>query len=246
MNEMVLSVTEAERRRLNEFLLALRTPCRAELQSPGGLVSSVFEEEFRSKLLAHHVFIGSPLFQESFESAFVSACRTAGHDVVVAEEGQRFWDVAVDGIRLSLKSTKARSLRNEFLHISKLTEAAWIQDCRSAATRRRLALGLMELYCAEVHAIWQLRFFQDKGRYELVEMSTAILKPIMEVPVSEFRADGPTVAVPFGKTPPDFVLKLDRSDAKITVANVRKELCQVHATWIVGGQTPQVPPEAGS
>lgn len=208
-------------------------------------MTPVFEEEFRSKLLAHHVFIGSPLFQESFESAFVSACRAAGRNVVVAEEGQRFWDMAVDGIRISLKSTKARSLRKEFLHISKLTEAAWIQDCRSAPTRRKLTLGLMELYCTEVHAIWQLRFFQDEGRYELVEMSTAILKPILEVPVSEFRADGPTIAAPFGKSPPDFVLKLDRSDAKITVANVRKELCQVHATWVVGVQAASVSPATG-
>lgn len=155
----------------------------------------------------------------------------------VAEKGQRFWDLAVDGTRISLKSSKALSLREDFLHISKLTEAAWIQDCRTASSRRKLTLALMELYCDEVQAIWQLRFFQSAGRYELVEIPAEILRPALEVPISEFRADGPSIAVPYGKKPPDFVLKLDRSDAKITIASVRKSLCRVHATWVVGGPT---------
>ncbi len=33
----------------------------------------------------------------------------------------------------------------------------------------------------------------------------------------------------------DFTLKLDRSDAKITIANIRKALCMVHGTWSLLG-----------
>jgi hypothetical protein len=34
-----------------------------------------------------------------------------------------------------------------------------------------------------------------------------------------------------GKNPPDFTLKLDRSDAKITITKINKNLCLVHGVW---------------
>ena len=120
------SVTPAERRRLSEFINALRTPCKVQINPDSPLNGTEFESEFRSKLLTHHCFMGSPLFQESFDSAFISACSHAGHAVSLAPDGQRFWDVMIDGRRISLKSTKAKNLRHDTLHISNLTKAAWI------------------------------------------------------------------------------------------------------------------------
>jgi hypothetical protein len=135
MVDFTMSVTEAEERRLREFITALRTDCVARMNSESIFNAESFESEFRSKLLTHHCFMGSPLFQESFDSAFIAACSYAGHQIELAPVGQRFWDVRIDGRRISLKSSKAKSLRSETLHISKLTEAAWIQDCRTAAKR---------------------------------------------------------------------------------------------------------------
>jgi len=195
------------------------------------LNSPEFEPEFRSKLLTHHCFMGAPLFQESFDSAFCAACVYAGHRIAIAPAGQRFWDVTIDGRRISLKSSKAKSLRQGTLHISKLTEAAWIQDCRTAVKRRDETFRLFEEYTKQVDAIVQLRYFAQDGLYELAEIPVSLFAQIFDVDKRYFAADGPTINIPIGKDPPDFTLKLDRSDAKITIANINKDLCSVHGTW---------------
>jgi hypothetical protein len=231
MIDFTVSVTPAEQRRLQEFLAALRTTCSANLHPESPWNSESFESEFRSKLLTHHCFMGSPLFQESFESAFTAACLHSGRQVAPAPDGQRFWDVTVDGRRFSLKSSKAKSLRRDTLHISKLTESAWIQDCRTAAKRCERTHGLFREYCREVDAIVQLRYFADLHLYELVEIPVSVFAQVLDVGKSHFAADGPTINIPIGKDPPDFMLKLDRSDAKVTIAKINKQLCLVHGTW---------------
>ena len=124
--------------------------------------------------------------------------------------GQRFWDILVDGTRISLKSSGAKDLREDVLHISKLTEAAWIQDCRSARVRRDHTRELFERYCSEVDAIFQLRYFQGKFRYELVEIPVSLFRQVLDVGASHYAADGPTISIPIGRVPPDFTLRLDR------------------------------------
>lgn len=231
MVDFTVSVTAAEERRLREFVSALRTQCTVNMHPKSPWNSEGFESEFRSKLLTHHCFMGSPLFQESFDSAFAAACSHAGHLIEPAPDGQRFWDIMVDGRRISLKSSKARSLRDETLHISKLTEAAWIQDCRTPTKRRERTHDLFREYCDEVDAIVQLRYFRDLRLYELVEIPVPLFLQVLDIGRAHFAADGPTINIPIGKIPPDFTLKLDRSDAKITIANINKELCLVHGTW---------------
>ena len=231
MIDFIVSVTTAEERRLKEFVSALRTKCKVEINPKSRFNSDKFESEFRSKLLTHHCFMGSPLFQESFDSAFMAACSHAGHRVEEAPDGQRFWDLKVDGRKISLKSSKSKSLHEDTLHISKLTEAAWIQDCRTATKRHEYTRRLFQEYCEEVDAIVQLRYFQSSHRYELVEIPVSLFSQIMDVGRKHFTADGPTINIPIGKNPPDFTLKLDRSDAKITIAKINKQLCLVHGVW---------------
>lgn len=231
MRNVNLSVTEAEERRVREFLASLRTPCTARIATDSPFADRRFESEFRTKLLTHHCFMGSPLFQESFDSAFLSACVQAGFKVEEAPSGKRFWDASVDGRRLSLKSSKAQGLKKERLHISKLTEAAWIQDCRTARSRRDKTLELFEGYCSQVDAVIQLRYFAETKLYELVEVPVPMFAQVQTVGLSSFDSSGPTINIPIGKRPPDFTLKLDRSDSKITLANINKGLCQVIGTW---------------
>jgi hypothetical protein len=209
-------------------------PCSALVAEDNSLVQGGFEEEFRSRLLAQHCFMGSPLFQEGFDSAFISACKEAGHEVGEAPPGQRFWDVMVDDRKISLKSTKAKSLKERFLHISKLTEAAWIQDCRSARQRHERTCELFQAYCDEVDSIIQLRFFDRRQLYELVEIPTVVFRQIFELKVNCFSSESSSINIPVGKEPPDFTLKLDRSDAKITLANINKDQCNLLGTWQLG------------
>jgi hypothetical protein len=231
MIDFTVSVTAAEKRRLKEFIIALRTSCKVEMNPNSTFNNDAFESEFRSKLLTHHCFMGSPLFQESFDSAFVAASSHAEHKVEEAADGQRFWDLMIDGRRISLKSSKAKNLRKDTLHISKLTESAWIQDCRTATKRQERTRQLFKEYCDEVDAIVQLRYFQFSRRYELVEIPVSLFSQVLDVGKKHFAADGPTINIPIGKNPPDFTLKLDRSDAKVTITKINKLLCLVHGIW---------------
>jgi len=228
------SCSPSETRRITELLGALRTTVVTTIDSASPLMSAEFVEEFQSRLLAQHVFLGNPLFQDSFERAFTASAEAAGFHVEQAAPGQRFWDLKIDRRPLSLKSSKALSMKRGALHVSKLTEAAWIQDCRTAARRHAETLALFDSFCGQVDEIIQVRYFESAQLYEIVGIPVALLRLIADLPVSEFQADGPSIRIPVGKVPPDFTLKLDRSDAKVTLTNIRIDKCLVHATWRLG------------
>lgn len=220
-----------EQRYLDDLLTAMRGACQATVPTPSMSVAAHFATEFEPTLLIHHYFLRAPLATHSFEAAFIRAARAAGHEVTPAPDGHRFWDVNVDGKNISLKSTAAADLRVGKLHISKLCEAAWIQDVRGSAQREEATKELFDQYTVAVDSIIQLRLFKKKALYELVEIPTSLLTQVADVPRSEFAPDGPRIGIPVGKTPPDFTLTLDRSDAKITLANINKAVCSVIATW---------------
>ncbi len=224
-------VDAAEQRYVEELLSAIRGPCEAKFPDASPLVTEVFAREFRATLLIHHYFLKAPLATSSFEAAFIRAARAVGRTVNPAPDGQRFWDVEIDGRRISLKTTAAANLRVGSLHISKLCEAAWIQDMRSAASREEATKRLFAQYTGAVDSIIQLRLFKKRAFYELVEIPTQLLAQVADVPRAEFAPDGPTIGIPVGKDPPDFTLKLDRSDAKVTLANINKAVCTVLGTW---------------
>lgn len=238
--------SESERRRVGELLSALRTPVEVTIHPDSWLMNETFAAEFQSRLLSQHVFLKSILAEKSFEAAFVASASVAGMTTVPAISGQRFWDVEIAGRKISLKSTKAKSLKLKELHISKLTEAAWIQDCRTARMRMEKVHDLFRLYVATVSSIIQLRYFQNTNSYELVEVPVSLLSQVMDLTVNEFASENSTIDIPVGKSPPDFTLKLDRSDAKITLAKISKECCIVHATWKLPLDKPAVQLKPGS
>ena len=153
-------------------------------------MSVQFVEEFQSRLLATHCFLDTILMEDAFEIAFIESAKSAGFKVNRATPGQRFWDVEIDGSRISLKSSKAKSLKAEKLHISKLCEAAWIQDCRSSAMRQEKTFDLFREYSETVD-----------------------------------------IKIPTNAEIPDYSLKIDRSDSKITIANINIDVCEVLAEW---------------
>lgn len=137
--------------------------------------------------------------------------------------------------RLSLKSTAAKGLSESTAHISKLTEAAWIQDVRSASARRQHTLKLFSEYRAAVDAIVMLRAFRDRGmipnRYQLIEIPSDMFKSLENAPESAFAADGPVVDCAYGGLASAAQMSIDRSDAKITVRRIQLSACTIHAEW---------------
>lgn len=220
-----------EQQRVYDFIVALKRPCEEWITENSEWMNEKFAREFRSRLLTQHAFQDSPLFQDTFESTFIASVIAGGKECRKAPDGERFWDVEVEGKKISLKSTKAKSLSKKKLKISKLTEAAWIQDCRSAATREEYTKALFREYTSTVSSIIQLRYFRNERFYEMVEIPIILLAPILDVPRSYFASDGPSIHIPIGQIPEVLTLKLDRSDAKITLNNIRKECCNLLGTW---------------
>lgn len=205
-------------------------------------------EYFGLAISVHHSNTVEPLGLVSFEVAFRNACEAVEWEV--DEPGsatRRFVDLTVQGDddserKLSLKSTAGRRLSATTAHISKLTEAAWTQDVRSARTRRAKTLELLRQYREAVDAIIMLRAFRSgrdvlPEKYQLLEIPTAIFASLEDAPLSAFAADGPTVDCPYGEEPVAARVSLDRSDAKITVKQIKLSACTVHAEWYLEDRT---------
>ena len=199
-------------------------------------------EYFGLTISVHHGTTAEPLGLVGFEVAFRNACEAVGWKV--DEPGsatQRFVDMTVqtdDGAvrKLSLKSTAAQRLSATTAHISKLTEAAWIQDVRSAKTRREHTLDLFHQYRTAVSSIIMLRAFRPDRttvptKYQLLEIPTEIFASLEDAPLEAFAADGPTIDCAYQGDPAAARISLDRSDAKITIKQITLSACTLHAEW---------------
>ena len=198
-------------------------------------------EYFGLSLSVHHGTTVEPLGLTGFEIVFRDSCEAVGWTVEKPESAtHRFVDLVVRSDddrrrRLSLKSTAAQRLSRKTAHISKLTEAAWIQDMRTARDRREHTLALFRSYTAAVDSIVMLRAFRNPNempsKYQLIEIPAAIFDSLQETPVAAFSSDGPTIDCPFEGHEVAARVSLDRSDAKITVKQVLLAACTVHAEW---------------
>jgi len=228
------TLNDYEKYRILELINALKTPIEEYINPEAEYFNENSISDFKSRLLSQHVFLDAPLFQDTFESTFIFAMKAGGFHCEKAPDGERFWDVAIEGRKISLKSTKEKNLQQDKLKISKLTEAAWIQDCRSAAQREQHTKDLFHDYVSIVDSIIQLRYFIKMRKYELVEIPAILFNHVQELPREAFNADGPTLGIPIGENPPYLKIKLDRSDAKITINAILKSHCKVLARWTIG------------
>lgn len=238
--EKMSAATPVERSAVDRLLGCLRAPVEETINPTSDLAMPAFAAEFKGRLLTQHLFVGTPLLDLTFERAFRESMAAAGSSLGEHQGNTaRFWDCQIGGQRFSLKSTQAKSLSPTKATISKLTEAAWIQDCRTAAKRREETLALFNEFLASVDRLVQIRYFASAQTYELLEIPMHLFASVKKVPQTCFRADGPAIGIPVGQLPPDFTLVLDRSDAKVTIRNVLVEKCIVHARWRLPAELPE-------
>lgn len=222
---------------------SLANPPNANIRSAGTWLTGTpgWIEYFGLALSVHHSATIEPLGLTSFETVFRNACEHVGWTVdPPGSRTRRFVDLIVgtnDGEerRLSLKSTAAAKLSESSAHISKLTEAAWIQDERTATGRRNRTRKLFQQYQAAVTEIIMIRAFRSTpdempSRYQLIEIPASIFDTIQLAPLDTFQRDAPTIASEVDGRPAA-VIALDRSDAKITIRQIQLSACTVHAEW---------------
>ena len=237
------SLSETAVRFVTRMVDSLSSPPSATTKGPATWISSTPDwiEYFGLALSVHHGTTIDALGLTGFETAFANACESVAWNVQWVESTtHRFSDLTVTdnggtSRKLSLKSTAAKGLSEKTVHISKLTEAAWIQDVRSARERRKRTLDLFQEFRNAVDAIVILRAFRQPGkipdRYQLVEIPSGIFQSLQNSSVSDFDSDGPRIYCSFGGNECAARVSLDRSDAKITVGGINLDVCSVHAEW---------------
>lgn len=220
---------------------SLSNPPRTDVRQQDTWITSSPEwmEYFGLALSVHHGATTEPLGLTVFETVFRNACGAAYWTFdSPGSATQRFVDLEVvsgtgPARRLSLKSTAAKNLSEKTAHISKLTEAAWIQDTRTPRDRRARLRELFRNYRQAVDAILMLRAFRKEGvphRYQLLEIPTALFASVQEAPIAVFQRDAPSINCEVGGKLAA-VIVIDRSDAKITVKRIDLSVCTVHAEW---------------
>lgn len=221
------------------FVDAVTGATDVELLETSWFATSIWAEDFTARLRAYHANAEDPLSSTAFEAVFVGACRTAGWEVDrAASATHRFFDVTLvrpgaAARTLSLKASSAKDMTRQTVHISKLTEAAWIQDARRARDRKPLTVQLFDDYRAATSSILMLRAFRSSSppmlEYQLLEIPTEIFARVAGVSTLDFQ--GGTVPVRGLTGEVDFKIRLDRSDAKITLTGIRLGVCTVHGSW---------------
>ena len=71
-------------------------------------------------------------------------------------------------------------------------------------------------------------------KYQLLEIPTEIFASLEHAPLEAFAADGPTIDCAYQGDPVAARISLDRSDAKITVKQIKLSACTLHAEWLLG------------
>jgi Type II site-specific deoxyribonuclease len=244
LHALVDRLSDGEAQVIDSFAKAMTAPMYSEALPPTWLTASGWTDGFLARLRGHHGLSKEPLSTTQFEAAFNEACMTAGWGVEAAASAtQRFFDttVTVDrlSLRLSLKASAAKDMRPQSLHISKLTEAAWIQDARRQSDRRDRIVELFREYQETTSAIIMLRGFRNHEEfdvlYELVEIPTTIFEPVSLLTVE--RAQAGTIRIAPRNELASFSIRIDRSDSKVTLTGIRLALCTVHGRWGVGAKT---------
>ncbi len=223
---------------------SLSSPPQAQVKEPGTWLTPEWIEYFGLALSVHHGTTTEPLAQKAFETVFQNACESVGWKVDKPEsETWRFLDLVLqrnNGAehKLSLKSTAQKRLSAKTVHISKLTEAAWVQDMRTARDRREQTVNLFQQYVDAVDSIMMLRAFRrpkqrqtTPSKYQLIEIPTETFRSLFKSPLHAFNADGPTIDCSYGGFDMAARVSLDRSDAKITIKAIQIAACTEHVTW---------------
>lgn len=240
LHKKIDELSERELDVVGRFVNAVTRPVDIEPLPLTWLATEEWRETFAILLKLHHANSEKPLATTPFEAAFTRACEEAGwHVGQTGSATQRFYDATLSKgrdpeRRLSLKTSSAKNVRPNVIEISKLTEAAWIQDVRKQADRRGSIVDIFRQYREETSAIFMLRCFNNPEYsffYELVEIPTSIFNEVDKLTIRQ--AQEGTINLPPGSSSRerDFGIGIDGSDSKIKLTGIRLEICIVHGRW---------------
>lgn len=219
-------------------------PVFVETNTKSDFATPSFVEDFGDLLLLHHAASSEPFAKDKFEHAMNRVLAAHGHDSHLSRRGNPGHDLTVDGDRWSLKSQADRNISDDFLHISRFMELGkgkW-ETVHDLAGLRDQLMGHMESY----DRIFSLRRLpppagtNHEHRYELVEIPKALLQKArageLRMMTESKQSPKPgycTIRGAAGDV--EFELYFDGgTERKLQVKKLKKSLCVVHATWLLG------------
>jgi len=227
------------------------------------ILETEFVINFSNRLIIHHATHVEKFSKKSFEYAFAAASISASKNASIALKSTNPGeDVIVDGVKFSLKTEASAKLTpNKSITISKLMEARWIRECRTTADFARETIYRVVSHLRKYERIIILRAYDipstspenqtvtplipdsdavktlPKVRYDLYEIPLNILMLIERLEESSFKPrtknGGSSAKVYTADNQAAFTLILDGSVEKITISNLRIDLCFLHGSWII-------------
>lgn len=202
------------------------------------LISDRILEDFGDVLRLHHCFSREPFSKDKFEYALENVLKSEGIDVVLAQRGQKGYDLRIKGENFSLKTEAAKAIRSGKIHISKFMELGggkWGDDPADLIGLRAQFLDVL----AGIKRILILRALKQGMPdyfYELVEIPKVLLQKVVNgrfVMMNE-SSQFPKPGYCYVEDDETLLYSLyfdGGGERKLQIKGLRKELCIVHASW---------------
>jgi type II restriction enzyme len=202
------------------------------------IITQAVLDNFGDRLLSHHATSRQALSKDRFEFALEAALNDAGIPAsLVKSRTNRGHDLTIAGIPVSLKTEAASNIKANTIHISKWMELG------KGVWELPVLLNVFLEHMRSYERIFILRCLETnpfKTCYELVEIPKALLLEAASCQL-EIREDSRQMPKPgYGYVQDaagqlSYALYFDGgTERKLQIKNLRKELCNVHATWCFG------------
>lgn len=227
---------------LETMIDSLGGPLLEEILPDSDIALPAFAQNFRQRLQIHHATHEEVFKKKTFEFAFKAASIAAGKRAIIdPNESNPGHDVMVDGGKFSLKTEGGKKISANRITISKLMEARWIRDCYTGEDFQRGMQHLLRHF-SHYERVITLRARRVCSpfvgvEYQLLEIPLDLFLAVKNLRAEDFRPrgekSGGSSAVVRYKGQEAFKLVLDGSVEKVTVKQLKKSLCTLHATWVV-------------
>ena len=201
------------------------------------LITADVLQDFGDALRIYHVFSAEALSKDRFEYALERVLQQRRIPAQRAPRGNPGHDITIRNTRVSLKTQADKNIKANIIHISKFMELGkgeWVDQ----VGQLRGLLDRFYEHMKRYERIFTLRRLKDKTHefYELVEIPKTLLERAREgeLRISLHSRQNPkpghcTVSDSAGIA---FELYFDGgTERKLQVRSLRKDLCEVHATW---------------
>lgn len=243
--EALVRLTPSQLALVRSTIHAFCHDCQFYHAPDSDVVTDAVLEHLGNRLLIHHSSSRQALSKDRFEYAFEAALKEAGIPAqLVKSRTNRGHDISIWEIPISLKTEAAAEIKDETIHVSK-----WMELGRGEwklPLLRNLFLEHMESY-KRIFTLRRLKDVDAKIRYELVEIPKVLMLEAKNCTFEGCSNSKQTPQPGYGHVKEangqvKFSLYFDGgTERKLQIKNLRKNLCQVHATWTFGSSSSQQP-----